>query len=117
MSEKKERYRGESVRRQRSQELKAGFPVPQFPANAKIGIKQLGYLYAYCRLRPEEIAAKFPKLLTLADVFSGLSHYLTDRERIDDEIRRELAFNSASGLNTSAAALPRVGLSSLVDVA
>ena len=40
-----------------------------------------------------------------------------DRERIDSEIKRELAFNTASGLNSSAASLPRVGLSSLVDVA
>ena len=117
MSDKKERYRGESYRQQRSQEMKAGFPVPEFPEASRISIKTLGYLYAYCRLPPEEIAAKYPKSLTLADVFAGLSHYLTDRERIDSEIKRELAFNSASGLNSSAASLPRVGLSSLVDVA
>ena len=95
MSDKPERFRGENFRRQRSQELKAGFPVPQFPEGSKISIKSLGYLYAYCRLPPEEIAAKFPKTLTLADVFAGLSHYLQDRERIDAEIKRELAFNSA----------------------
>ena len=117
MSDKKERYRGESYRQQRSQEMKAGFPVPEFPEASRISIKTLGYLYAYCRLPPEDIAAKFPKTLTLADVFAGLSHYLTDRERIDSEIKRELAFNTASGLNSSAASLPRVGLSSLVDVA
>src|SRR4051812_10975026 len=117
MTEKKERFRGENYRRQRSQELKAGFPVPEFSEASRINIKTLGYLYAYCRLRPEEIAAKYPKALTLADVFAGLSHYLTDRERIDSEIKRELAFNTASGLNSSAASLPRVGLSSLVDVA
>jgi hypothetical protein len=112
-----ERYRGENFRRQRSQELKAGLPVPEFPKNTKIGIKTLGYLYAYCRLRPEDIAAKFPKALTLADVFLGLSHYLTDRERYDAEIQKERAFNSAAGLESSTAALPKVGLSSLVDLA
>ena len=117
MSDKKERYRGESYRQQRSQEMKAGFPVPEFPDASRISIKTLGYLYAYCRLRPEDIAAKYPKALTLADVFAGLSHYLTDRERIDSEIKRELAFNSASGLGSSTVGLPRVGLSSLVDLA
>ena len=116
MSDKNERFRGESYRRQRSQELRAGFPVPEFPEASKISIKTLGYLYAFCRLRPEDIAAKYPKALTLADVFAGLSHYLRDRERIDAEIKRELAFNSATGLLT-AGSLPRVGLSSLVDVA
>ncbi|MFO0890932.1 MAG: hypothetical protein U0790_17535 [Isosphaeraceae bacterium] len=115
MSEKKERYRGESYRRQRSQEMKAGYPVPQFPEASKISIKTLGYLYAYCRLRPEEIAGKFPKALTLADVFLGLSLYLRDRETIDAEIKRELAFNSTKGLVSSAAALPRVGLPSLIE--
>jgi hypothetical protein len=115
MSDKNERFRGESYRRQRSQELRAGFPVPEFPEASRISIKTLGYLYAFCGLRPEDIAAKYPKALTLADVFAGLSHYLRDRERIDAEIKRELVFNSASGL--TAGSLPRVGLSSLVDVA
>ena len=35
MSDKKERFRGENYRRQRSQELKAGFPVPEFPEGSK----------------------------------------------------------------------------------
>jgi hypothetical protein len=117
MTEKRERYRGESYRRQRSQELKAGYAVPQFPEASRISIKTLGYLYAFCRQQPEDIAAKYPKALTLADVFAGLSHYLRDRERIDAEIKSELAFNTATGLGSSTAALPRVGLSSLVDVA
>jgi hypothetical protein len=108
MSEKKERFRGENFRRQRSQELKAGYPVPHFPEGSKISIKSLGYLYAYCRPRPEEIAAKFPKSLTLADVFAGLSHYLRDRERIDSELKRELAFNGREGLTSSTVTLPRV---------
>jgi hypothetical protein len=117
MAEKKERFRGENFRRQRFQEMRAGYPVPAFPEGSKISIKNLGYLYAFCRLRPEDIAAKYPKALTLADVFAGLSHYLRDRERYDVEIKKELAFNSRDSLATSSAALPRVGLSSLVDVA
>lgn len=117
MGETKERYRGASYRRHRTQELKAGLTAPEFPPTSKVGIKTLGYLYAYCRLRPEDIAAKFPKALTLADVFAGLSHYLKDRERYDAEIQKELAFNSASGLGSTTAALPRVGLHSLVDLA
>jgi hypothetical protein len=117
MTEKKEPYRGANYRRQRSQELKAGFAVPEFPEASKISIKTVGYLYAYCRLRPEEIAAKYPRPLTLADVFAGLSHYLRDRERIDTEIKRELAFNSRDSLGSSTVALPRVGRRSLAEMA
>ncbi|MFO0888221.1 MAG: hypothetical protein U0790_03635 [Isosphaeraceae bacterium] len=108
MSEKRERFRGENFRRQRSQEPKAGYPVPVFPEGSRISIKNLGYLYAYCRLRPEDIAAKFPKALTLADVFAGLSHYLRDREQIDAEIKKDLAFNARDGLSGVPATLPRV---------
>ena len=117
MAETKEAYRGANFRRQRFQEPKAGLPVPAFPQTAKLGVKNLGYLYAYCRLRPEEIAAKFPNALTLADVFAGLSHYLRDRERYDAEIQKELAFNSAKSLASSTAALPHVDLPSLLDLA
>lgn len=117
MGEAKETYRGANFRRQRFQEPKAGLPVPAFPQTAKLGVKNLGYIYAYCRLRPEEIAARFPNAWTLAAVFAGLSHYLRDRERYDAEIQKELAFNSAKGLGSSTASLPRVGLLSLVDLA
>jgi hypothetical protein len=116
MGERKERFRGEKFRRQRMQEQK-GFPVPHFPANTKLGIKTLGYLYSYCRHRPEDIALKYPKALTLADVFAGLADYIRERERYDAEIERELAFNSQKGLETSGVSLPRPKLSSLVDVA
>jgi hypothetical protein len=117
MSDKKERFRGENFRRQRSQELRAGFPVPEFPRGSKIGIKTIGYLHAWCREEPSAIAARYPKCLTLADVHFALGHYFTDRERYDAEIEREREFNTAAGLASSTVALPRVGLSSLVDVA
>ena len=35
MSDKPERFRGENFRRQRSQELKAGYPVPEFPESPR----------------------------------------------------------------------------------
>jgi hypothetical protein len=117
MSDKKERFRGENYRRQRSQEMKAGFPVPEFPENSKIGIKTIAFLHAYCREEPREIAARYPKCLTLADVHLALAYYFRDYERYDAEIKQELAFNRRDGLISSTAALPRVGLSSLVDVA
>jgi hypothetical protein len=117
MTEKRERFRGENYRRQRSQELKAGFPVPKFPETSKISIKQIAFLHAYCREEPHEIAARYPRVLTLADVHLGLAHYFRDRERYDAEIKKELAFNRRDGLTSSTVALPRVGLSSLLDVA
>jgi hypothetical protein len=117
MSDKKERFRGESYRRQRSQELKAGFPVPEFPETSKISIKQIAFLHAYCREEPREIAARYPKCLSLADVHLALAHYFRDPGPIDNELKREIKFNTRNGLNSSTAALPRVGLSSLLDVA
>jgi hypothetical protein len=117
MGDKKEAYRGANYRRQRSQELKAGFPVPEFPESSRIGIKTIAYLHVYCREEPREIAARYPRCLTLADVHLALAHYFRDRERYDADIKKELAFNTREGLGCSAAALPRVGLSSLVDVA
>ena len=117
MAEKKEPYRGANYRRQRSEELKAGFPVPEFRETSKVTIKNIAFLHAYCRKEPGDIVARFPKLLSLGDVHAALAHYFRDRERYDAEIKSELAFNTCDGLGISSAALPRVGLSSLVDVA
>jgi hypothetical protein len=117
MADKKERFRGENYRRQRSMELKAGLPLPDFPETSKISIKQIAFLHAYCREEPREIAARYPKCLSLADVHLALAHYFRDPDPVDSEIKREIAFNLRDGLSTTTATLPRVGLSSLVDVA
>jgi hypothetical protein len=117
MSDKKEPYRGANYRRQRSQELKAGCPVPEFPETSKVSIKQIAFLHAFCREEPREIAARYPKCLTLADVHLALAHYFRNPGPINEELKREMKFNTRDGLGSSTAALPRVGLSSLVDVA
>ena len=111
-----EKFRGQNYRRQRLQELKAGFPVPQLP-ESKISIKNIAYLHAYCREQPHEIAARFPRVLTLADVHLALANYFADRSAYDAQIKKELAFNTRDGLGSLAVGLPRVGLSSLVDIA
>jgi hypothetical protein len=97
--------------------MKAGLPVPEFPESSKIGIKTIAYLHVYCREEPREIAARYPKCLTLADVHLALAHYFRNPGPINEELKREMKFNTATGLGSSTAALPRVGLSSLVDVA
>jgi len=107
MSDKPERFRGEKFRRQRSQGLKAGFPLPEFNQTSKLGIKQIAYLHRCCRIEPHLIAAKYPKALTLADVHLALAHYFRDPEPIDDEIKRELAFHSRESLSTESMTLPR----------
>jgi hypothetical protein len=120
MSDKKpERFRGESYRRQRSRELQASpFPVPPpYPEASKIGIKQVAYLTIFCNESPGEIAARYPRTLTIANVHLALYHYFTNPEPINAEIRRDMALNRADSLSSSSASLPRVGLSSLVDVA
>jgi hypothetical protein len=115
MTEKKEPYRGANYRRQRSQELKAGFAVPEFPETSKVDIKHIAYLHAYCRLEPHLIASRYPKLVTLADVHLALAHYFRDPEAIDAQIKRELKFNARDGL-TSAMTLPSIGLRTLAEM-
>lgn len=107
MAEKKERFRGENYRRQRSQELKAGFPLPKFVPVKNINIKHIAYLHAYCRLEPRRIADRYPKVLSLADVHLALAHYFRDPSPIDEEIKRELDFNGRDGLASASMTLPR----------
>jgi hypothetical protein len=102
-----ERNRRGRYGRREPQEFKAGFAVPAFPAASKIGIKQIAYLHAYCGLQPHIIAAKYPKVLTLADVHLALAHYFRNPESIDAELKREFAFNARDGLGSSAMSLPR----------
>jgi hypothetical protein len=94
--------------RRRAQEFKAGFPVPEFVSSSQIGIKHIAFLHAYCRLEPHLIAARYPKVLSLADVHLALAHYFRNPEPIDADIKRELAFNRGDGLASSAMNLPRV---------
>ena len=117
MSEERETARRGRFGRRRASEFKAGFTVPEFPETSKVDIKHIAYLHAYCRLEPHLIAARYPKVLTLADVHLALAHYFRDPESIDAEIKREMAFNSRDSLSSSSMALPGVGLKSLVEFA
>jgi hypothetical protein len=117
MSDKPEKFRGESYRRQRSREMRApAFTVPPFPETSRVSIKQIAFLHVHCQESPRDIAARFPKFLTLADVHAALSIYFRNPEPVDAEIRKEVAFNRGDALNTAAVALPRVRLASLVEV-
>jgi hypothetical protein len=99
-------------RRREPQEPKAGFEVVAYPPGAKIGIKQIAYLHAYCGLQPHLIAAKYPKVLTLSDVHLALAHYFRDPAAIDAELKREFAFNARDGLGSLAMNMPRRGAES-----
>jgi len=103
-----ERNRRGRYGRREPQEFKAGFAVPAFPAASKIGIKQIAYLHSYCGLQPHVIAAKYPKVLTLADVHLALAHYFRNPAAIDAELKREFAFNARDGLNSPAMSMPRL---------
>ena len=94
--------------RRRAQEFKAGFAVPEFPESSKISIKHIAFLHVYCRLQPHLIADRYPKAVSLADVHLGLAHYFRDPEPIDEEIKKELAFNGREGLASSSMSLPRI---------
>jgi hypothetical protein len=98
-------------------EFKAGFPALDFPKDAKIGIKRIAYLHVYCSETPQEIAARYPRALTLADVHLALALYYRNRSQIDEEIERERGFNVRDSLGSPSMTLPRVGLQSLVETA
>jgi hypothetical protein len=94
--------------RRRAEAFKTDFPVPEFLSSSQITIKNIAYLFVYCRLEPDLIVARNPKCLTLGDVFLALAHYFRNPEPIDAEIRGELAFNGRDGLASSSMTLPRV---------
>jgi len=102
-----ESNRRRRCRRREAEEPKAGFAVVAYPADAKIGIKQVAYLHAYCGLQPHLIAAKCPKVLTLSDVHLALAHYFRDPASIDAELKREFAFNARDGLGSPSMCMPR----------
>lgn len=89
-------------------EFKAGFPVPEFVPSSKFDIKHIAFLHAYCRLEPRQIASRYPKALTLADVHLALAHYFRNPGPIDEVIKRELEFNGRDGLKSSSMSLARV---------
>ncbi len=94
-------------RRREAEEPKAGFAVVAYPPDAKIGIKQIAYLHAYCGLQPHLIAAKYPKVLTLSDVHLALAHYFRDPTAIDAGLKQEFAFNARDGLGSPSMCMPR----------
>ncbi|OJW05296.1 MAG: hypothetical protein BGO49_31205 [Planctomycetales bacterium 71-10] len=103
-----ETNRRSRYRRWQPEEFRAGFEVVAYPADAKIGVKQVAYLHRYCGLQPQVIAAKYPKVLTLADVHLALAHYFRNPIAIDEELKREFAFNARDGLGSSAMSMPRM---------
>ena len=76
MGDKKERFGGRipaaTVARN-----EGGLPVPEFPEASTHKHQDARISVCILPPRPEDIAAKYPKALTLADVFAGLSLYLT----------------------------------------
>ena len=87
--------------------------MPQFPEGSKISIKSPDIFTPIAVCRRKKSPRNILMTLTLADVFAGLSHYLQDRERIDAEIKGEVAFNLRDSLTQSLMTLPQVSLKSL----
>ena len=97
--------------------LKTNIPLPEYPKDHTFTVKSIAYLHVYCRKAPEELAARFPRTLSLADVHLALAHYYLNRDAIDAEIARERAFNTGKALHDASMSLPRMGLASLIEAA
>jgi hypothetical protein len=89
-------------------------PLP-YPEDARFSVKNIAYLHVYCRKEPRDIVARYPRLLSLAQVHLALAHYYMDKERIDAELDEGRRFNTGDALKTASMTLPSVGLASLVE--
>lgn len=117
MGEATEEFRRKTGYRKRAASLKTAIPLPEYPNDPKFTVKSLAYLHVYCGKAPQEIVARFPRALSLADVHLALAHYYLNRDAIDAEIARERAFNTQKALVEPSMRLPSVGLSSLIEAA
>jgi uncharacterized protein (DUF433 family) len=88
------------------------FPPLPYPADARFSVKHIAYLHAYCGKEPREIAARYPRAITLAQVHLALYHYFSNRGPIDAEIAAEQRFSARKSLDEASMVLP-----SLRDVA
>lgn len=109
-------FRGRPSYRRRTSAPSPNLPGGTYPVGEKVSAKHLGYLYAHCRLTIPEIIARYPRHLNLSQVFYGLHLYAENKEAFDAELKQEAKFNLGDSLSGSSMRLPRVGLSSLVDV-
>jgi hypothetical protein len=96
-------------------ETRVEFPPLPYPEDAKITVKHIAYLHAYCRKEPRDIVARYPRVLSLAQVHLALAHYYSNQEAIDAEIAAERRFNAQNTLAASSMTLPPVGFTSLVE--
>jgi uncharacterized protein (DUF433 family) len=86
-----------------------------YPLGRRCSVKQIAYLYAYCRKHPLDIVAKYPAMLSHADVHTALAYYYRHQGAIDAEIKDDQKLNAPGVLAGDAGRLPRMGLSDLVS--
>ncbi len=95
-------------------EPKSEFPAVPYPENARFSIKQIAYLHAYCGKEASDIAARYPRTISLAQIHLALFHYFSNREPIDREIAAEMRFDRRKSLDEASMSLPSVRIDSLV---
>ncbi len=95
-------------------EPKSEFPAMPYPENARFSIKQIAYLHAYCGKEASDIAACYPRTISLAQIHLALFHYFSNREPIDAEIAAELRFDRRKSLDEVSMTLPSIRIDSLV---
>lgn len=88
------------------------------PENARFSVKQVAYLHAYLGHEPRDIAARYSKMTSLAEVHAALGRYFgEEKAAVDAEIARDRELNRRDSLAAGSRKLPGLSLASLVGVA
>jgi hypothetical protein len=102
--------------RHRLPEPKYVFPeIPPYPADALLTPKQVGYLHVRCQIPIAEVIAHYAPRADFGDIYLGLHYYYKNKRAYDEEIAKDVKFNTAGSLKDVSVRLPSAGLSSLVD--
>ncbi len=82
-------------------ETKVEFPPLPYPEDARFSVANIAYLHVHCRKEPRDIVARYPRLLTLAQVHLALAHYYSNQESIDAELDQGRRFNTGDALKNN----------------
>lgn len=90
----------------RELETKSTFPMLPYPQGAAFSIKQIAYLHSYCLKEPRDIVARYPKVLSLGQVYLALAHYYLDKEAMDEALAAEVRAATRKSLDGPSMSLP-----------
>lgn len=77
-----------------------------YPKDHRFSVKQIAYMHVYCRDEVRDIVSRYPRTLTMSHVHFALGHYFSNKEAIDEEIKRDLEFDRRRSLDAHSMTLP-----------